>query len=456
MQKNYYKILGISKGATEKEIKRAYGALLRKYPPEKFPDEFSDIAKAYEVLMNSEKRKIYDDTNGFDEVAQSFMDIAMENYFNDNYEEAIKSYKKFILLEPTANSARNYLSICYAKIGEYEKAYNVLKEVFDNGYEIKEVYYTNICNYCMNLEKYYDAELYLSKGLKEYDTYNINIEFVRLYVKSEYENKEKAKEILINKINPMLENEELSVFDYLDLAYYAVVLKCGEYFDKYLLEIEELCNEFGQLENLISDLYFYIKLSVSCWRFEEGSKYAKTVINILKKISVKEEDYKQIKEYYSNLYKILNELKYFGKEEHGYSEVIEYIVSGLKLTLLKDDDDDINELDKQLSVASEKLSEAVSNYPYAIKDSIQVLINNYPTIYSEYKNEFDGLYSLAVKKCNEISDRNNVVKEREYSNVKDNGGGGIVIICMIIGGIIGGPIGIVIGMIIGNALSKGE
>ena len=59
MQKNYYKILGISKGATEKEIKRAYGALLRKYPPEKFPDEFSDIAKAYEVLMNSEKRKIY-------------------------------------------------------------------------------------------------------------------------------------------------------------------------------------------------------------------------------------------------------------------------------------------------------------------------------------------------------------------------------------------------------------
>lgn len=65
--KDYYKTLGVSKNATDKEIKSAYRKLARKYHPDVNPgdkaseERFKDIAEAYEVLSDSEKRKHYDE-----------------------------------------------------------------------------------------------------------------------------------------------------------------------------------------------------------------------------------------------------------------------------------------------------------------------------------------------------------------------------------------------------------
>ena len=63
---DYYKILGIKKTATEKEIKNAYRKLARKYHPDLNPDskeaekKFKEINEANEVLSNPENRKKYD------------------------------------------------------------------------------------------------------------------------------------------------------------------------------------------------------------------------------------------------------------------------------------------------------------------------------------------------------------------------------------------------------------
>ena len=61
--KDYYKILGVERGADEKAIKSAYRKLARKYHPDvnKGKDErFKEIAEAYEVLSDPEKRRRYD------------------------------------------------------------------------------------------------------------------------------------------------------------------------------------------------------------------------------------------------------------------------------------------------------------------------------------------------------------------------------------------------------------
>jgi curved DNA-binding protein len=63
---DYYKILGVSKSATEKEIKTAYRKLARKYHPDLNPDnkdaeiKFKEINEANEVLSHPENRKKYD------------------------------------------------------------------------------------------------------------------------------------------------------------------------------------------------------------------------------------------------------------------------------------------------------------------------------------------------------------------------------------------------------------
>ncbi|HEY9195398.1 MAG TPA: J domain-containing protein [Mucilaginibacter sp.] len=63
---DYYKVLGLEKNATEKDVKNAYRKLARKYHPDLNPNDadahkkFQEINEANEVLSDPEKRKKYD------------------------------------------------------------------------------------------------------------------------------------------------------------------------------------------------------------------------------------------------------------------------------------------------------------------------------------------------------------------------------------------------------------
>ncbi|WP_428073787.1 DnaJ C-terminal domain-containing protein [Candidatus Avelusimicrobium luingense] len=66
--KDYYKILGVNKNASDAEIKKAFKSMARKYHPDMHPEnekatwteKFKDLNEAYTVLSDKQKRTIYD------------------------------------------------------------------------------------------------------------------------------------------------------------------------------------------------------------------------------------------------------------------------------------------------------------------------------------------------------------------------------------------------------------
>jgi len=96
---DYYKILGIDKSASDKEIKKVYRKLAMKWHPDKNPNnkehaekKFKEISEAYTVLSDKEQKKIYDrygkdgldghsDEGGFKRASSGFRNINPEEIF---------------------------------------------------------------------------------------------------------------------------------------------------------------------------------------------------------------------------------------------------------------------------------------------------------------------------------------------------------------------------------------
>ena len=77
-KRDYYQVLGVGRGASDKEIKQAYRRLARKYHPDVNPGDktaeasFKDLNEAHEVLSDPEKRKKYDRYGDNWKTAQQF------------------------------------------------------------------------------------------------------------------------------------------------------------------------------------------------------------------------------------------------------------------------------------------------------------------------------------------------------------------------------------------------
>ena len=104
-KKDYYKVLGVEKSASDKEIKKAFRKLALKYHPDKNPDvdtskKFREIAEAYEVLRDADKRRQYDqnghnawggaNSGGFKPGNFNFDDLFKD--FNDDFFGDLKGH----------------------------------------------------------------------------------------------------------------------------------------------------------------------------------------------------------------------------------------------------------------------------------------------------------------------------------------------------------------------------
>jgi molecular chaperone DnaJ len=90
-EKDYYRILGVSRNATDDEIKSAFRKLALKYHPDRNPGnkeaeaKFKEINEAYEVLSDPEKRRIYD----------SYGEEGLRGSFGEEFAKGFGGFRSF-------------------------------------------------------------------------------------------------------------------------------------------------------------------------------------------------------------------------------------------------------------------------------------------------------------------------------------------------------------------------
>lgn len=126
---NYYDVLGIDQKASQIKIKKAYFGLVRKYPPDHYPDKFMEIREAYEALSNEETRREYDDTIILSPILKAEFEYSRKAFREGDLKTAIKGFEAVVKREPDSFLAQDLLGQAYLANGNSVKAIRMFEKL---------------------------------------------------------------------------------------------------------------------------------------------------------------------------------------------------------------------------------------------------------------------------------------------------------------------------------------
>ncbi|MGH4123525.1 MAG: DnaJ domain-containing protein [Clostridium sp.] len=127
--KDYYEILNSSFDAPANEIKKAYFEMVRKYPPDRCPNEFMEIQKAYETLSNEKMKKEYDMFASMPNMIHIDFEQAKKYIEENEITKAISILEDILIREPELLIPKSLLGEVYMANDNSGKAVKIYEEL---------------------------------------------------------------------------------------------------------------------------------------------------------------------------------------------------------------------------------------------------------------------------------------------------------------------------------------
>ncbi|HEU4562315.1 MAG TPA: DnaJ domain-containing protein [Longimicrobium sp.] len=150
-----YERLGIDRSADRNEVRAAYRALLRQYPPERAPEEFKRIREAYETLNDAASRAEYDRAPSA--AVQRLLRMASAAMDMQQYDEAEHHLWQVLAEDPSLDYARNWLGLCLIYQQKPERALTLYEQLLQRA-EPAAAWFANAGHAYARLGRFDDAE----------------------------------------------------------------------------------------------------------------------------------------------------------------------------------------------------------------------------------------------------------------------------------------------------------
>jgi len=126
---DHYSVLGVSREASEEEIKRAWAKLVRVYTPDKHPEQNRRINEAKTTLLDTKARAEYDALLDYGEEIEELLEEAEEAREENDWDSAIRAYREILAFHPANHSVRNQLALCQAENDDLDGAIKTLRSL---------------------------------------------------------------------------------------------------------------------------------------------------------------------------------------------------------------------------------------------------------------------------------------------------------------------------------------
>lgn len=394
---DYYQVLGIEKNAEIKEIKKAYAKMLRKCSPEEHPEEYNKIREAYDILSNSDKKAEYDAYSNYNDEIEQYLNAANLYMDNDQYSEAIKNYKKILIIEPKLAAIKNQLALAYGYNENYYECIKLLKEL-TNDYQENYLYAYNLGHAYLKINNKEDAIKCWYTSLK-LDSTHIEAAAYLVNLLIELNRNEEAEKFLLSNAKGID-----SLDYYLELLKFYIRVEDREKISLLVKDILSLSEVEEEKDNLAFEICKF------CYDIK-GPFKIKLSILILEQLLNLYPDYTDaynlLKSRKSRIY-LCDEYAVFCRNEFFEDYFVRYIYMNVCYMDFSEE-----EYKKSIEDILAGIKDEAYTHPDKNLDMLKLLKKNYPNLYNLQNEYFDSLYKYSEAWSNRYESNNRLQADKK-------------------------------------------